>query len=44
MTRPLERAELAEMLLGQLGWGAAALAGALWTWRRGVRHFEAVGG
>jgi ABC-2 type transport system permease protein len=44
MTRSLERAEIAKMLLGQLGWATAALAGALWIWRRGVRHFEAVGG
>ncbi|HWU89381.1 MAG TPA: ABC-2 family transporter protein [Kofleriaceae bacterium] len=44
MTRSLAGAELAELLLGQLGWAAAGLAAALWMWRRGVRHFEAVGG
>jgi len=44
MTRSLDRAQIAELMLGQLGWAAAGLAGALWMWRRGLRHHEAVGG
>jgi ABC-2 type transport system permease protein len=44
MTRPLEPAAAVELVLGQLAWAAAGLAIALLAWRRGLRHFEAVGG
>jgi ABC-2 type transport system permease protein len=33
----------AELLLGQLAWAIVSVTLALWVWRRGVRHFEAVG-
>ena len=44
MTRSLDRRELATLLLGQLAWAIACVAGALLVWRRGVKRFEAVGG
>jgi ABC-2 type transport system permease protein len=44
MTRPLPPGELLHLMLGQLAWAAAGLLAALWTWRLGVRHYEAVGG
>lgn len=44
MTQSLERGELATLMLGQLAWGVVTLAVALWVWRIGVRHYEAVGG
>jgi len=44
MTRPLPLGELQHMMLGQVVWAAAGLTAALWTWRLGVRHYEAVGG
>ena len=44
MTRPHERAELVDLLGGQLAWTAILLTLALSLWRAGVKHFEAVGG
>ncbi len=44
MTRSLDGAGIAELLVAQLAWCIASLALALWVWRKGVRRFEAVGG
>jgi ABC-2 type transport system permease protein len=44
MTRPLGGGEVLALMLGQLAWAAASVAGALWVWRLGVKHYEAVGG
>jgi len=44
MTRSLDGGRVAELVLGQLAWAAVGLVLALWTWRLGVRHYEAVGG
>ncbi|MBS1120962.1 MAG: hypothetical protein H6Q90_3190 [Deltaproteobacteria bacterium] len=44
MTRTFEPADLAIVMLGQLGWTISSLVLALWVWRLGVRRFEAVGG
>jgi ABC-2 type transport system permease protein len=44
MTRSLDGAGLAELLVGQAAWCVACLALALWVWNEGVRRFEAVGG
>ncbi|MDQ3368356.1 MAG: ABC-2 family transporter protein [Myxococcota bacterium] len=44
MTKAIEPRELVLVMLGQLAWTIVTLAGALWVWRRGLRHFEAVGG
>lgn len=44
MTRALDRGDLAELMAIQLAWAAASLTMALWLWRRGVKHYEAVGG
>jgi viologen exporter family transport system permease protein len=44
MTKKLAPEDVALLVGGQLAWAAALLALALWIWRRGVRHFEAVGG
>ena len=44
MTRPHERAELINLLGGQLAWTSILLTLALSLWRAGVKHFEAVGG
>ena len=44
MTRSLSGAEFETLMMGQLAWAAVSLLGALWTWRLGVRRYEAVGG
>jgi len=44
MTKSLAAGELATLMLAQLAWAVACLAGALWIWRYGLRRFEAVGG
>lgn len=44
MTRSLSSTEIISLLTGQLAWAVATLVLALWTFRRGVRRFEAVGG
>ena len=44
MTHALTPGELEQMMLGQLAWAAASLLAALWTWRLGIRRYEAVGG
>lgn len=44
MTRPLDGAQVAAIMLGQIGWAAATLALALVVWNRGIKKFEAVGG
>lgn len=44
MTRSIDARELAILMAGQVAWTVACLAGALWVWNRGLRHFEAVGG
>jgi ABC-2 type transport system permease protein len=44
LTQPLDRAELARLLGGQVAWAAIMLAVALAVWRAGVKRFEAVGG
>jgi ABC-2 type transport system permease protein len=44
MTRAHAPGEVLGLILGQLAWAAVSLAGALWVWRLGVKHYEAVGG
>jgi len=44
LTRSFTGTELAELLLGQLGWLAALTAVAVGVWNAGVRRFESVGG
>ncbi len=44
MTRSLSSSEILNLLAGQLAWAVAMLLLALWTFRAGVRRFEAVGG
>jgi ABC-2 type transport system permease protein len=44
MTREIPGRELAGLFVAQVGWAIASVALALFAWRRGVRHFEAVGG
>jgi len=44
MTRKVETTELVWLMLGQTAWAIVCLVGALWVWRRGIRHYEAVGG
>ncbi len=44
MTRALSSMELVSLLAGQLAWAVAMLVFALWTFRAGIRRFEAVGG
>jgi ABC-2 type transport system permease protein len=44
MTRTIDRTELAWLVLGQVAWTIVTLLGALYIWRRGLRHYEAVGG
>jgi ABC-2 type transport system permease protein len=44
MTRSLSSTEILSLLAGQLAWAVAMMAFALWTFRAGVRRFEAVGG
>jgi ABC-2 type transport system permease protein len=44
MTRAHTPDEVLRMLLGQLAWAGVSLVGALWVWRLGIKHYEAVGG
>lgn len=44
IARPLERGDVAILMLGQLGWTVATVAAALGVWRLGIKRFEAVGG
>lgn len=44
MTRSIPTGELVQLMLLQLAWTVVTLATALWVWRRGLRHYEAVGG
>lgn len=44
LTRPLDRAHIAVLIGGQLGWTVVTLGIALAVWRAGVKRFEAVGG
>ena len=44
MTRSIGSTELAWLMAGQVAWGGALLWLALWVWKRGLRHYEAVGG
>ena len=44
MTRTIERGELAMLMLVQVAWTIATLAVTFYVWRRGLRHYEAVGG
>jgi len=44
MTRDIPTGELWQLMLAQLAWTIVTLLGALWVWRRGLRHYEAVGG
>ena len=43
MTKHLSGAQIAQLLGAQLAWAVLSVAGGLWAWRKGVRHFEAVG-
>ena len=43
MTKSLTGTQIAELLGWQAAWAFLSVAIALWVWRRGVRHFEAVG-
>ncbi len=44
MTLSLSLTEILSLLAGQLAWAVAMMLLALWTFRAGVRRFEAVGG
>jgi ABC-2 type transport system permease protein len=44
MTRSIGPGELVVLMAGQAVWTIVTLAVALWVWRRGLRHYEAVGG
>jgi ABC-2 type transport system permease protein len=44
LTRNLEAAEVLRLLAIQVGWAIGCILLALAVWRRGLRHFEAVGG
>jgi ABC-2 type transport system permease protein len=44
MTRAHTPGEVLGLVLGQLAWAVVSLTGALWMWRMGVKHYEAVGG
>ncbi|MDB4960241.1 MAG: transporter permease [Myxococcales bacterium] len=44
MTIPLDAADVATILFGQLAWAIVTLLLALWVWNRGIKRFEAVGG
>jgi ABC-2 type transport system permease protein len=44
MTKHLSSSELLTLIAWQLAWAVISVAAALVIWRRGVRHFEAVGG
>lgn len=44
LTRNLDATELARMLATQAGWAVGSILLAFAVWRRGLRHFEAVGG
>jgi ABC-2 type transport system permease protein len=44
MTRSIDGTELAYLMAGQVAWTIATLATAIWVWRLGLRHYEAVGG
>jgi ABC-type uncharacterized transport system permease subunit len=44
MTRSQGGGELLALMLGQLGWAAVSVTGALWLWRLGIKRYEAVGG
>jgi hypothetical protein len=39
----LSGADIAALLGAQAAWAVLCVAGGLWAWRKGVRHFEAVG-
>jgi ABC-2 type transport system permease protein len=43
MTKDLTGAQIANLLGWQAAWAVLSVALALWAWRKGVRHFEAVG-
>jgi ABC-2 type transport system permease protein len=43
MTKSLTHAQIGELLARQAGWAVFAVLFGLWTWRAGVRRFEAVG-
>jgi ABC-2 type transport system permease protein len=43
MTRSMPSGELATLIVSQVGWAVASIALAMWTWRMGIRRFEAVG-
>ncbi len=43
MTKHLSTVQLLELIGWQVGWAAVCVLVALWVWRKGVRHFEAVG-
>ena len=44
LTRNLGTIEVLRLLAMQTAWAAGCILGALAVWRRGLRHFEAVGG
>ena len=44
LTHDLDTLELLRLLAMQGAWAAGCILGALAVWRRGLRHFEAVGG
>lgn len=43
MTKHLTPEQLAQLIGAQVAWAALSIGLGLWIWRRGVRHFEAVG-
>jgi ABC-2 type transport system permease protein len=44
LTRDLGTLEVLRLLAMQAAWAVGCILGALFVWRRGLRHFEAVGG
>jgi ABC-2 type transport system permease protein len=44
MTKQMTGTQVLEVLAGQVGWATGMIVLALWVWRVGIRHFEAVGG
>jgi ABC-2 type transport system permease protein len=44
MTKHLSTAQVVELIGWQAAWAVICVVVALWVWRKGVRHFEAVGG
>jgi len=44
LIKHIDHVEALKLVAMQAAWAAGCIAFAIWIWRRGVRHFEAVGG